>query len=267
MSQVVDPAEPERRGRQHCGAYPGRSVVGAHEKLGPTPDLGPDAAGAIARELLAQQESERLRLARALHDGAAQALTALLIELRLLDDEAHDARQVRGRVRRMREMTVGVLTELRNLAADLRPGMLDQLGLREALAQQCDALARETGLSICFDGSGLGECRLDPVTEISLYRIVLEAVTHTARHAAAERVDVLLERRTSAIVALVRSDGRGVRGPGTRQTGKAGALPVPDSIRERAAILGGRLMVETEPGRGTTIFTTLPYADSNSAGR
>jgi two-component system NarL family sensor kinase len=145
--------------------------------------------------------------------------------------------------------------------------MLDLLGLREALARQCDALARETGLVIGFDGGGLGEDRLDPVTEISLYRIVLEAVNHAVRHVATDRVDVLLERRPNAIVALVRGDAPGGRGRGTRQNGKAGSLPLLESIRERAAILGGKLIVETEPGRGTTIFTTLPYADSNSAGR
>jgi signal transduction histidine kinase len=231
------------------------------------PNLGSDAAGGIARELLALQERERLRLARALHDGAAQALTGLLIELRLLEEDAGDASEVRRRARRIRDMTVEVATDLRKLAADLRPEMLDLLGLREALARQCDALARETGFIISFDGSGLGDRRLDPVTEISLYRIVLEAVNHAVRHEATQRVDVLLQRRPSTIVALVRGDGRGVLAPGTLLNAKAGPLPVPDSIRERAAILGGKLIVETEPGRGTTIFTTLPYADSNSAGR
>lgn len=231
------------------------------------PDLGSDSTDTIARELLALQESERLRLARALHDGPAQALTSLLIELRLLEEDAEDVLEVRRRARLIRQMTVDVATDLRNLSAELRPGMLDLLGLRDAVARQCDALARETGSSICFDGSGLGEIRLDPITEISLYRIVIEAVTHVVRHGAADRVDVLLERRSNTIVALVRSDvGRG-RGYGTRPNGKAGSMPVLESIRERAVMLGGKLIVETEPGRGTTIFTTLPYADSNSAGR
>lgn len=266
MSQVIDPAEPEQRGCPDCGTDPARSP-GTDDKLGRMSHLGSDAASSIGRELLALQESERLRLARALHDGAAQALTGLLIELRLLEEDASNASEVQRRARRIREMTVDVATDLRNLAADLRPGMLDLLGLREALARQCDALVRETGLFIGFDGSGLGDYRLDPVIEISLYRIVLGAITHVVRHTEAERVDVLLERRASAIVALVRGDASGVPGRGGRLQEKAGSPPVLESIRERATMLGGKLIVETEPGRGTTIFTTLPYADSNPAGR
>jgi signal transduction histidine kinase len=235
--------------------------------LGEMPHLGSDTASSIGRELLALQERESLRLARALHDGAAQALTGLLIELRLLEEDASNASEVQRRARRIREMTVDVATDLRNLAADLRPGMLDLLGLREALARQCDALARETGLFIGFEGSGLGEDRLDPVIEISLYRIVLGAITHIVRHTEASRVDVLLERRANIIVALVRGDASGGQARGERLNGKAGSLPVLESIRERATLLGGKLIVETETGRGTTIFTTLPYADSNPAGR
>jgi signal transduction histidine kinase len=230
------------------------------------PDLGADAihGGRDGRELLALQENERLRLARALHDGAAQALTGLLIELRLLEEDASDAGEVRRRARRIREMTADVATDLRNLAAGLRPGMLDLLGLRETLARQCDMLARETGLVIGYDSSGLGESRLDQVLEISLYRIVVEAVSHVARHGA-DRLDVLLERRSDRIIAVVRSYGEAMASSAPATT--AQVPPAFESIRERAVLLGGTLIVESEPGRCTTIITTLPYADSNSAGR
>jgi signal transduction histidine kinase len=231
------------------------------------PHLGSDTATSIGRELLALQESERLQLARALHDGAAQALTGLLIELRLLEEDAGNATEVQRRARRIREMTVDVATDLRNLAADLRPAMLDMLGLGEALARQCNALARETGLFIGFEAGRLGEHRLDPIIEISLYRIALGAITHIVRQTEAGRVDVLLDRRANAIVALVRGDASGSRARGREPNGLAVSPSLLDAIRERATLLGGKLTVETEPGRGTTILTTLPYADSNPAGR
>jgi signal transduction histidine kinase len=86
------------------------------------------------------------------------------------------------------------------------------------------------------------------------------------RQGACDRVDVVLDRRADRIVALVRGDGADTPGRDSRLTSSVKSVPAIETIRERAAILGGKLIVETEPGRGITIFTTIPYADSNSAG-
>jgi signal transduction histidine kinase len=160
-------------------------------------------------------------------------------------------------------MTNHVLEDLHRLAVNLRPASLDHLGLTSALEQFIKAFAQDTHLPIRLKTVGLSDDdRLLAEIETTLYRIVQEALTNVIRHARASRVDVVLEHRDNSLLVIVEDDGIGFDADLARESGHLGLL----GMEERTEMLGGTLTVESEPGRGTTLFVEVPYAHSNFAG-
>jgi two-component system sensor histidine kinase NreB len=155
-------------------------------------------------------------------------------------------------------MASQVLDNLRRIAVDLRPASLDHLGLVPALRQYIEAVSDKHGLSIQFETRGVTG-RMVTDVETCLYRIVQEALTNIVRHARADRVDILLEQNEDKIRSSVVDNGSGfdpVEAMGKNRLGLFG-------IRERAEMLGGRLIVESKPGTGTTILVEIPNANSH----
>ncbi len=220
--------------------------------------------GAIQRYLLRQliqaQEEERRRISRELHDETGQALTYIMLSLKVAE-QAPNLEEARKRVREVQQVTREALDRVRNLAVSLRPGVLEDLGLVAALEEYAHTVARKEGLQIDFLARNLEE-RLPPEVEVTVYRAVQEALTNVVRHARATRVEILLERKDGWIRAVVEDNGRGFdpeavwnAPPSQRRLGLWG-------IRERVELLGGVLHVDSAPDEGTTLTLILPVHPS-----
>ena len=210
------------------------------------------ARDAVARVVQAQ-ELERQRLARELHDETGQALTSIILGLKPLEDALANA-PARAALSELREQVVHALQDVRRLAVELRPSVLDDYGLGPALERLTDAFAERSGLRVGFH-SALGETRLPTEMEIALYRVVQESLTNIAKHANAQSVSVSVSRRASGIAAVIEDDGDGFDQRTVRKEG-VGLL----GMRERLALLDGRLEIESRPGHGTTLVAEVPLA-------
>lgn len=212
----------------------------------------------LLNQIITAQEAERQRIARELHDQAGSALTSLLVGLRVIEAQAGEAEAIRAQAADLKVLAGQILDDLHRLSVELRPSALDRLGLVMALEQFVRDYGRQHHLSADFQAAGLDGLRLPPEVETTLYRIVQEALTNVVRHAAATHVGVILERRERSVVAVIEDDGCGFDVAatlaalnGTQRLGLFG-------MQERAALLGGRLMLESAPGRGTTVFVEIP---------
>jgi len=216
-------------------------------------DLSERIARDSLRRVVEAQELERRRLARELHDETGQALTSILLGLKGLEERMEDP-GARAAVEELRGLVVSTLQDVRRLAVELRPSALDDFGLVAALERLTESFAQQTGIAVDFQ-TALADERLPAEVETALYRIVQESLTNVVKHARARHVSILLARRDGAVKALVEDDGQGFdssRGLGVDQGfGLVG-------MRERLALLGGRLEVESGPAAGTTIAAEVP---------
>jgi signal transduction histidine kinase len=208
-------------------------------------DLSRRIARDALRRVVAGQEVERRRLARELHDETGQALTSILLGLRAVD-EADDSESVAKAVSDLRELVVATLQDVRRLAVQLRPKALDDFGLVPALERLAQTFSESSGIKADLEAN-LGEERLPPEVETTLYRIVQEALTNVVKHAGATAVSILLVRRNGSVTAVIEDDGRGFD-PGAVNAESLGLA----GMRERAELHDGRLTIETSPG-GTTL--------------
>jgi signal transduction histidine kinase len=246
-------------------------VIAAHDKL--EPDLrfddedlrvaealakraaiAVDLSRRVSREAMGRivhaQELERTRLARELHDETGQALTSILLGLKSLDHVA-DAADGEERVRAVRELVVSTLQGVRRLAVELRPAALDDFGLEPALQRLVDIHRQDADVTVDL-AVRIGDERLPADVETTMYRIVQEALTNVTKHARAARISILVTRKENTAVVVVEDDGEGFdSGGATDGLGLSG-------MRERVALVGGRLRVETGPAQGTTIAAEIP---------
>jgi signal transduction histidine kinase len=214
------------------------------------------ASADLMARVIDAQEAERARVARDLHDDIGQALTSVLLGLRLVEGvvSAGGAPEaVRERLEEVRTLVADALGSVRHLAFDLRPTVLDDVGLVAALERLVAETATRHGLVACLDLDGLdADRRLAPALETVVYRIVQEALTNVARHAAATAVEVRVAADTAAVRGEVTDDGKGFEpAPVASSLGLAG-------MRERAALAGGRLEVVSAPGAGTRVTFEVP---------
>jgi signal transduction histidine kinase len=200
------------------------------------------------RRMFEGQELERRRLARELHDETGQALTSVLLGLKAVET----ADDVPAALGTLRELVVGTLQDVRRLAVELRPKALDDFGLVPAVERLVETFRAATGIGIQFE-SRLGDERLPAEVETVLYRVVQEALTNVAKHAAAQAVSVLLVRRESSATAVVEDDGEGF----TSADEAEGGIGL-SGMRERLALLGGRLIIESDAAAGTTLAAEVP---------
>ena len=210
----------------------------------------------LSRLILQAQEEERYRLARELHDEAAQALTSLLVRLRLLE-RAQDPAEAQKRVQELRELTAQALEEVRRVALDLRPTILDDLGLAPALEWRVDEFNRLDGVRARFESAGM-DCRLPREVELTFYRVGQEALSNVGRHAAATQVTVKLVRRDDTVRLEIADNGCGFEpiAPGDAGHHGLGLL----GMRERMGMIGGSLEIIAAPAAGTRIVAQAPLA-------
>jgi PAS domain S-box-containing protein len=212
------------------------------------------ARQALLERLISVHEEERARISRELHDGTGQALAALLVGLRRVQD-ARSLKDVHAAAARQRELVAQALDELGRLARGLRPPILDDLGLRAALERHVSDQAWLFGFRVDLDASGLGPRRLPRAVETALYRVAQEALANATRHADARVVRMTLERAQGSVRLAIADDGRGFEVE--RALEAAGHLGL-HGIRERAELLGGRAEIRSRPGEGTTVTVVVP---------
>ncbi|MFA5027587.1 MAG: MASE3 domain-containing protein [Candidatus Methylomirabilota bacterium] len=211
----------------------------------------------LSARSMRMREAEARRIARELHDEVGQSLTSLLLQLKAVES-AGELETMRSRAEGLRPLVAKTLTEVRNLIRDIRPGSLDELGLAVALERYAQGFTAATGIAVDVCTAGFAGATLAPEAETALFRIGQEALTNAARHAQARVLSVTLSRRGPSAILVVEDDGHGfdvaaARGAG-REQGGLGLL----GMEERAALLGGRLTVESRPGGGTTVVAEIP---------
>lgn len=208
----------------------------------------------LSHRLVEVQENERRYVARELHDEAGQALTSLMVGLRLIERDAHHPEAVLAGTAELKKMVDEVLENLHRLAVRLRPASLDHLGLLPALQQHIGSLSTRHGLLIQFETMGV-ETRLREPLETVLYRIVQEALTNVVKHAQATRVDILLERRGEKLITIVEDNGIGFDTSKSLSSEHLGLF----GMRERLELFRGSLHLESTPQTGTTLLVEIPY--------
>lgn len=215
-----------------------------------------------AKGVIAAQEDERKRIARELHDSTGQSLTSLMLGLRTLS-HARDQSEIQLRTEELRDIAAQTLDEVHTLALQLRPSILDDMGLAAALERHVADCRNRYPIRIDLAMRGLNGKRLPPEVETALYRIAQEALNNIARHAQAQTASVLLEREDDSVRAVIEDDGVGFDPTAAARTdGRLGLY----GMRERAELLGGRLTIESAAGQGTSLFVEIPVAPGASRG-
>lgn len=213
----------------------------------------------LSSQILGAQEEERKRVARELHDDTAQALTSLLVRLRLLE-RATNLEEAKASLGELRDLTASTLQGVRQLALDLRPSVLDDLGLVAALKWHIGNFGQRWGIRAEFQARGLNG-RLSPDLELVLYRVAQEALTNVAKHSGASRVSLSLELHGRRLRLTVEDDGRGfpvAQFIGRRaQRSKGQGLGL-FGMQERLALVAGKLSIESQPGSGTKLVAEVP---------
>lgn len=202
------------------------------------------------RRVVAAQEAERRRLALELHDETGQALTSILLGLKAIGG-AKTKEEAESAEADVRTLVVQALQDVRALAVELRPSALDDFGLGPALERLAQTFAERSGVAASVEASL--EERLPSEVETTLYRVVQEALSNIVKHAGATHVSVIVARRERSVVAIIEDDGVGFAPDGVREDA-LGLL----GMRERLALVGGTLEIESADGTGTTVAAQVP---------
>ena len=211
----------------------------------------------LTRKILSAHEQERKRISRELHDEIGQTLTAVNVRLATLKKEAtvtaQDLKKAIGSTQRLVERSMNTV---HRFARELRPPVLDDLGLIPALHSYLKSFTKRSGVPVRFKAFADVE-KIDNETRTALYRVAQEAFTNVARHAQASLVNVTISRRQKLVWMEIHDNGRSF--DVKRLTGKASMRLGLLGMRERIEMVGGTLDIESEPGKGTTIRAQVPF--------
>jgi two-component system sensor histidine kinase UhpB len=250
LTDVMGTIDPHHPGRRLPEPLAGPSeVIRLTEAFNDMLDRLEDERRDSARRALAAQEDERLRIAREMHDGVGQTLTAIALQAERAAQAGEADPELLARLASSAQES---LTEVRRLARELRPEALDDLGLGNALITLCRRMQGE-GATRVEAHLEPGLPKLTPEAELVIYRVAQEAITNALRHAGASRVDLTLRPAGDVVELTVSDDGVGIQQqqPSRAANGIAG-------MRERALLAGGRLTLTSAPGAGTTVALALP---------
>lgn len=214
----------------------------------------------LAAHLLSVREEERARISREVHDELGQSLTAVKMDLAWLAGRLPRRNgQMLKRIRSTRQLADSIIQSIRRISTELRPAVLD-LGLAAAVEWQVQEFQARSGI----------QCKVRLLTQevfapdvsTALFRILQETLTNVARHAKATRAEVVLQKQRDRLVLLIRDNGRGFDQADPSLSKSLGLL----GMRERAAILGGRVNISSAPGKGTTVTAWIPLPSPEESG-
>jgi len=234
------------------GATPGGSAEPAAEGAGQPP---------IVVRIIEAQEQERQRLVRQLHDGPAQSLTNLILQAeiceRLFDS---DSTRARSELAGLKNAVTSTFQKVRDFMFDLRPMMLDDLGLIPTLKRYVTNFADKSGIATTLSITG-NEQRAEPYREVATFRVIQELLTNARLHSHASRIQVTFDINNNMINASVEDNGSGFDPKEVfAATGQRKTIGLPTQ-RERLEMLGGRLIVDSSAGRGTKVTVEMPVTD------
>jgi two-component system, NarL family, response regulator NreC len=207
----------------------------------------------VLHAVITTQEEERHRVACELDDEAVQTLTSVLMGLRQVE-ETVNLLQAREAASDLRASVSDVLGRIGRIASGLRPSLLDDLGLEDALHDLADEVGRSAGLAVDLHISGAGALRLSKPAELAIYRIAQEALTNTGKHASAKAVSMSMHRSHDTLRLVIEDDGTGFDATVGNPEPRCGLL----EMRERAHLVGGGVTVESSSRRGTSVFVSVP---------
>ena len=220
---------------------------------------------ALLQKVVTTQEDERRRIARDMHDSLGQQLTALRLKIASVRSEPELLGKVRDELEVLQEMSQRIDSEVNFLVWELRPTILDDLGLVAAIENYVREWSRHSGINAEFHAGQLREERLDQNVETNLYRITQEALNNTFKHSHARNANIVLESRRGGIVLVIEDDGVGFDPEQRTDQYAAGGLGL-IGMRERAAIIGGKVEIESSVGIGTTVYVRVPTERASKQG-
>ncbi len=229
------------------------SIAIAHARLFEQVTEGRRRLQTLSRQLVEVQEAERRHLANELHDQVGQMLTGLLFSLEM--GKILPEAEARESMAASQEIVKEIIAQVRELSLDLRPSLLDDMGLSECLAWHFERYTRQTGIQVQFAAGDLGDQRFAAEIEITVFRIIQEALTNIARHAAAQEAFVCLQVNDADICIDIRDQGRGFDPASVEAEYESSGL---GGMRERANLVGGQLEIESTPGMGTLVTARIP---------
>ena len=213
----------------------------------------------LAGHLQSAREEERINVAREIHDETGTLMTAIKMDLAFLGREIGEDRAqkspdaLREQISATTKLVDDAIQTLHEIVRELRPGVLDHLGLRAALEWQLQEFQERAKIECQFT-SDLDETELDPQRSTAVFRILQEVLTNVARHAQATRVEASLRKKDNDLILQVRDNGRGISEAQIHSVGRFGLL----GMRERAHIFGGDVMIHGSPGEGTVVTVRIP---------
>jgi signal transduction histidine kinase len=214
----------------------------------------------LSRQLIKAQEKERQRLSSDLHDSIGQELSVIKIGLdTLLDHHLEAPAPMVDRIAWLSEMLQATIESLRNLAYDLRPAFLDQLGLVQTLQDYCDDYSTRHGIQTEFITGGMDDLDLDFDTSIALYRLVQESLNNVRKHAGASRVVIRLVASFPSVILRIEDNGKGFEVSERMSTARDEHCLGLLGMQERVALLAGTMKIESHPEQGTRIRIEIPF--------
>jgi signal transduction histidine kinase len=221
----------------------------------------------LSSKILHAQEEERKRISRELHDEVGQALTAISVNLQLLKQKAAKINnRLDGTVAETQSMLEQTMSNVHRFSYELRPAMLDDLGLVIALRWYIKAFAKRTSIKVNF--------RADPVVEqlqnepkTVIYRVIQESLTNIYKYAGAARAAVVIRRNNDGVRLTVKDDGRGFQPDQLDQSSREKSGLGLMGMQERLRLVNGQFVVKSAPGKGTTILALIPFQPGNDKSR
>lgn len=220
----------------------------------------------MSRKIMENQEQDRRRIARELHDEIGQLLTAMKINLQFLIKETDcEVRKdpICERLNELLELIDDTIKQIRAISLDLRPSMLDDLGLVPAIRWYMDQQAQRSGIHVSVEEIDMPD-RIDSTIENACYRVMQEAVNNVLKHAQATQVHVLIQTMANGLHLIVRDDGKGFDAEAARQKAIQGRSFGILGMQERIELIGGSFTIQSEPGKGSEVKAVFPLTMSES---
>lgn len=230
----------------------------------------------LLRQAITIQEEERKRIARELHDETSQQLTALALNLQALTEmmEMGNVKdtEIKAMLKRIHDIAVQAHAEVARLIKELRPTLLDTLGLPAAIRNLAETNLASRGINITTEFEGMEQRHLSPEAELTLFRVAQETMSNVVRHAEAKNAMIRLECNSDECILCIEDDGKGFNVSEITHIEKDGRGAGLFGVRERVAAVGGKAYVESQPGEGTRAIAKVPavrstsYAEDKGAG-
>lgn len=216
-------------------------------------------------KIITAQEEERRRVAREIHDGPAQAMANVIFLAEVCEKLIEiDTDRAKRELFELRQQVRSCLTETRKIIFDLRPMVLDDLGLIPTVKKIADNLKERTGTQVTVKFSGLQGQPLDSRIEVSLFRIIQESLNNVEKHAGAAEVEVLIDFQYDCVTAMIKDNGKGFDPDNYSQDSESFGLL---GMRERVSLLQGELKIHSYIGAGTQIMVRIPHDTASQAQR